>query len=763
MAKNTKIYEIAKAIGIPSSDLVEICQRAGYDQITHYSNAVPPEQAEEIRKAAIRLYKPKQAPAPKSRAKAAPAEKPKPAKKKPVVLPTEDVMPVLPPQPRGTRQAATAQATTDGPAAPATPAQPRRRSRREPTQDSTIKTRTVVFKHPKRHIERKRIESIELTRPVTVRDLCDQMGIPSNELIKELMFEHGVRATINATLTDEVVQLVGVTHEIGITLKDAKSAEELLVETQEEDRPEDLVSRPPVIALLGHVDHGKTSILDHIRSTNVAEGEAGGITQDIGAWQTEAAGHTLTFIDTPGHEAFTAMRARGAEATDVVVLVVAADDGVMPQTSEAIDHARSADAPIVIALNKMDRPEANAMRVMQQLAGKGLNPEEWGGDVGCIPVSAITGDGMDELLERIALEAELLEVKANPNRPASGAVMEARMEPGRGVVANVIVRNGTLRIGDILVCGGSHGAVRAMRNDRGEQIQEAGPSMPVAVSGLNRVPEAGSTFQVVAGAETARKIADERHDRAQRSRLQPRRRVTLENLFDRLGTGEAKQLNMILKADVQGSLEPLLNSLARLGDEEVSVKIIHSGVGVVSTSDVLLADASEAVIVAFRVPTDDKARELANSSGIEILTYDVIYQITEDVHNSLEGMLEPELKEERLGVAEVRQTFRISRYGVVAGCYVREGVLRRNARIRITREGGTVYDGALPSLRQEKNDVREVAADRECGINIDGFDDFQPGDTIECYTTVTVKRTINPRAPREAAGAASPAGSSTEP
>lgn len=747
MAKNVKVYEIAKTIGISSAELVEVCQKAGYSHITHHSKAVPPEEAEQIRKAAIRLYKPKQTPVLKEKAKPAKKKARKEKPKSPVPS-TTDVKPVAPPTPRGARQPV----VDDETELVVPPREKRVRTRRRaPRREAgeEVTSRTIVFKQPKRHVAKKRVDKVELERPVSVRTLCEQMGVPASEIIKELMFDHGIRANINALLDDEVVQLIGMAREIEVTLKEPRSFEDDLLESVPEDSPGDLVDRPPVVALLGHVDHGKTSILDRIRNTRVAESEAGGITQDIGAWQTRSDGHTLTFIDTPGHEAFTAMRARGAKVTDLVVLVVAADDGVMPQTVEAIDHARTAEVPIVVAINKIDKADANTMQVRQQLAGQGLNPEDWGGNVGCVELSALTGQGIDELLERISLEAELLEVKANPNRPASGAALESQMEPGRGVVTNVIVQQGTLRTGDIVVCGNAFGTVRSLTDDRGEQVESAGPAQPVAVSGLNRVPEAGDTFLVVESLEVARKVAEERESRLQRQRMQPRSRVTLETLFQRLESGEAKQLNIVLKADVQGSLDPLVRSLGRLGDEEVSVRIVHKAVGKVNPSDVLLADAADAVIIAFRARADEKVREMAALRGVEIATYDVIYNVTDEIRAALEGMLEPEQHEERIGLAEVRQIFRISRLGTIAGCYVTEGAIRRNARVRVTRDGEVLHEGGIASLRQEKNDVREVEAGRECGINVEGFNEVSPGDLIECFTVVSVKRVLASRPARE--------------
>lgn len=750
VSDNVKIYEIAKALGIGSGELIQICQRAGYKDITHHSNAVPPDVAEELRKTAIKLYKPKQRSTSAPKAKKPKAEAP-PERKKSALPSTRDVKPVPPPAPKGSRRPpSTEQEEEDMPVPPPKPAHARRekarrrRAEQEGEDQTEIKKRTIVFRRPGRPPKKKKETHVEMESPVTVRDLSERLGVPANEIIRSLMFEHGVRANINATLSDEVVQLIGLEHEVEITLTEPKSAEDVLLESLPEDKPEDMEPRPPVVTLLGHVDHGKTSILDQIRHTRVAESEAGGITQDIAAWQVEYDGHTLTFVDTPGHEAFTAMRARGAQVTDLVVLVVAADDGVMPQTIEAVDHARAAEVPIVVAVNKVDKGDANPMRVRQQLAGLELNAEEWGGETGFVDVSAITGEGIEELLERITLEAELLEARANPNRPATGAVLEARMEPGRGAVTDAIVQTGTLHRGDILVCGNAYGSVRAMYDDRGNEVEQAVPGQPVSLSGLNQVPEAGDTFVVVEQLDTARQVAEEKQLQLRKHRLQDRRRVTLENLYESIQAGEATQLNVILKADVQGTLDPLVKTISRINTEEASIKIVHSAVGPVNSSDILLAEASDAVIVAFRVHEDEKVREMAAEHGVELLHYDVIYDVTEHIHAALEGMLEPEKREERLGLAEVRATFQISRYGTIAGCYVSQGVIRRNARVRLLRDGEVLHEGSLASLRQEKNDVREVVSGRECGMNIEGFNDVQVGDVIECFRMISVKRTLTP-------------------
>jgi translation initiation factor IF-2 len=656
---------------------------------------------------------------------------------------------VPPPAPKGTRRPPVAEdliEEEEEEIAPPPPPRAARARKRKPVEEveEDITKRTIVFKRVGQVPQKRKEERVEMESPVTVRDLSTRLGIPANEIIKELMFEHGMRANINATLEDDMAQLIGLSHGVEVVLKEPRSAEDLLLESLPEDKPEDLEPRPPVVAMLGHVDHGKTSILDRIRHTNVAGGEAGGITQDTAAWQVESDGHRLTFVDTPGHEAFTAMRARGAQVTDIVVLVVAADDGVMPQTMEAIDHARAAEVPIVVAVNKIDKPDANPMRVRQQLASYGLNPEEWGGEVGFVNVSATTGEGIDDLLERITLEAELLEVKANPSRRATGAVLEARMEPGLGAVTDVIVQNGTLRKGDLLVCGSAYGTVRALYDDRGREVAECGPGQPVSISGLNQVPEAGDPFIVVDQLDTARKVAQEREAQLRKQRLKGRQRVTLENLYESIERGEAKQLNVIIKADVQGTLDPLVKTISEIGTEEASLKLIHSGVGNVSSSDVVLAEASDAIILAFRVHEDEKVREMALSHGVEVLHYDVIYDVTDHIRAALEGLLEPERREERVGRAEVRQLFYISRFGTIAGCYVTEGAMRRNCRVRVLRGGKVLHESAMLSLRQGKNDAREVVADRECGINVEGFNDFEVGDTIECFNVVAVKRTLTP-------------------
>jgi len=761
MAQKVRIWEIARRVGISSRDLIEICQRAGYNHIKSHSNAVSPEEAEQIRKTAIKLYRPKEQP---------PARKAPPAKKRPQqpatptaerpkkTISTAGVRPVAPPAPPGRRAAGPGRGA-EGTVAEAPEAEERmeakaakaeqvRKGPRREAADREAKapkstTRTVIFRRARKPVATQRKTSIELTLPVSVRELSEQLGVSASELIRRLMLDHHMRVTINETLEQDIVELLGLEYGVEITFKTPKTAEDMLAELIPQDRPEQLRPRPPVVTLLGHVDHGKTSILDRIRNTRVAEAEDGGITQDIGAWQIQYEGKKLTFVDTPGHEAFTAMRARGAQVTDVVILVVAADDGVMAQTEEAISHARAANVPIVVAINKVDKPDANPSRVMQQLVGHGLNPEQWGGETGCVEVSALTGQGIEELLERVLLEAEMLELKANPDRPADGVAIEARMVEGLGVVANLIVRNGTLRKGDVVVCGPASGRVRSLRLQHGEEVTEAGPSTPVAMSGLDEVPEAGDKFVVVADLEVARQVAESRRRQLEQQRRTPRAHVTLENLYESLAAGKEQNLRLVLKADAKGSLEPLMTSLQRIGTQEVRVQVLHQGIGSVNVSDVLLADASDAVILAFRVAPEERARALARERGVQIRTFRVIYEAVQAVRDALEGLLAPEMREERLGLLEVRRVFRISRTGNVAGCYVREGSVRRGARVRLLRDGVMVHEGAIASLRREKNDVREVETGYECGLKLEGYDDVRPGDLIECYTVRAVKRVLS--------------------
>ncbi len=592
----------------------------------------------------------------------------------------------------------------------------------------------------------KKDTKITITPPISIKDLSQEMGIKAGDIIRKMMMDLGTMVIINELVDADAAEALCMEFGFEVEIQKAQDAEDTLqrmIEDEGEDKPEDLTLRPPIVTLLGHVDHGKTSLLDRIRKTNVAEGESGGITQHVGAYQVSVGDRSVTFLDTPGHAAFTAMRARGANCTDVVVLVVAADDGVMPQTEEAINHARAAGVPIVVAINKCDKPNANPMRTKQQLAALGLNPEEWGGDTVTAEVSAITGQGVDELLEVLALEAELLELKGNVKRRARGVVIEAEISTGRGVEATLLVQDGTLKPGDTVLCGQGFGRIRSIVSDQGKLLDSAGPAMPVLVSGLSAVPEAGDRFYVVDDLQAAREIAAERERHARMESLTARQHVTLENLFERIELGKVKEVRVVLKADVQGSVEVLRNSLIDLSTDEVKVNILHSAVGGISESDVLLADASDAIVIGFHVTPEDRARSLAEDKGVDIRMYNVIYMAIEDVKMAMEGMLDPEEREEVVGHAEVLRIFRVSRFGTIAGCVVRDGLINRSARLRLIRDSVVIYDGKMHSLRHEKDDIREARAGQECGIKIEGYDDVKEGDMIETYVVRQIARTID--------------------
>ena len=583
---------------------------------------------------------------------------------------------------------------------------------------------------------------IRVNSGANVREVAESLGLSPAEVIKALMKE-GEMATLTQTLTDESVESIAKQFDRKIDIVTA-AEEEVAEEVAEEDDAADLVDRPPVVTVMGHVDHGKTSLLDAIRQTQVAAGEAGGITQHIGAYQVQHDGKTLTFLDTPGHEAFTAMRARGAKVTDVAVIVVAADDGVMPQTVEAIDHARAADVPILVAVNKIDKEGADTNRVRTELAQQGLNPEDWGGDTVYADVSAKTKDGLDNLLEMIQLVTDLEELGANPAAAASGTVVEARLDPGRGPVTGVLVQRGTLRIGDAVVAGPVWGKVRAMLNDKGERVEEATPGTPVEVLGFDGVSEAGEHVQVVENERKARAMAQERETRLKTEQLARRqaRKVTLEEVFQRASEGQLKELNIVLKADVSGSLEALEDEIAKLPQEQVPVNIIHAQTGGINESDVMLAAASDAVIIGFNVRPLADARRAAETEGVDIRTYTVIYKVTEDLRAAMEGLLEPEEVEEALGQAEVKQTFKASRVGTIAGCLVTDGKVTRSASVRLVRDGTIIWSGKVGSLRRFKDDVAEVDEGNECGIVLEGYADIKEGDVLEFYETRQVEKTL---------------------
>ena len=563
---------------------------------------------------------------------------------------------------------------------------------------------------------------------ITVKDFADKLGVPAAAIIKTLM-NAGVIAGINQSIDHDAAAMVA--KKLGFTVERPQETKIELLDTSE-DPPEALKERPPVVTIMGHVDHGKTTLLDAIRQTRVVETEAGGITQHIGAYQVERGGKKITFIDTPGHEAFTAMRSRGAQVTDIAVLVVAADDGVMPQTVEAINHAKAAGVPIIVAVNKMDRPGANIDRVKQQLVEHDLVPEDWGGDTIVVPVVAIRGEGIDELLEMILLVAELRELKANPDRPGQATVIESELDKGKGPVATILVRNGTVRVGDAVVVGAIAGRVRALIDENGRPVKEAGPSMPVQVLGLSEVPQAGDFLEVVSDERTAREIAASRQEQAKND-VQRAGRVRLAELFSRVQEGEVKDLNILVKADAQGSVEALRHSLEKLSTDQVRVNVIHGAAGGITESDVNLAAASNAIIIGFNVRPETSARNLAEREGVDIRLYRVIYDAIEEVQKAMEGLLEPKFQEVVLGRAEVRATFKVPGVGTVAGCYVVDGKVARNAQVRLLRDNVVVYEGRIASLKRFKDDVREVQAGYECGIGIERFNDIKEGDVIEAF------------------------------
>jgi len=588
-------------------------------------------------------------------------------------------------------------------------------------------------------------DKFEVELPVTVKDLASKLAVKVSDIIRRMMMNNNLMIRINDYLDDEIVQLIGIEFGKEIIVKKPKEIEQALDEYITESKPEELVPRAPVIAFLGHVDHGKTSLLDRIRVANVAQGEAGGITQHIGAYVVRKGDRRVVFLDTPGHEAFTEMRARGANVTDVVVLVVAADDGVMPQTLEAISHARAAEVPIVVALNKMDKPNANPLKAKQQLATAGLNSEEWGGDTVVVPVSAVTGQGVDELVELLMLQSDLLELKANPKSNARGTVLEAKRTEERGIVATMLVTDGTLHDGDIVVAGAAYGKVRNMRDDKGKHMEAAGPATPVLVYGLSELPRAGDKFVVIDDLSKARQVAITRTRRIRETALIDRStigHVTLENLFERIAEGKVKELPVILKADVGGSIEAIVKSLSELSTAEVRLKFLHTAVGGISESDVMLADASDAVILGFQVVPDSNARKLAEDKNVDIRLFRIIYDLIDTVKAAMSGMLEPEVRETATGRATVKQVIKISRVGTVAGCAVTDGKIERSANVRLIRDGIIVQEGKIETLRRFKDDVREVEKGYECGIKIAGYDDVKDGDVIEAYKIEKIKREL---------------------
>jgi translation initiation factor IF-2 len=718
-----RVYEIAREQSLESKEVIQRLKEAGVEVKSH-SSSVEDSVYERVFGAGPRVETPngrsaaQEAEAQEARADAersghgatmaeAPAEEP--------ISGTQQTRP----QKKRRRVVIDASARNRGarPAAPAAPA-PSKEPERAPVED-----------------KESRSSGVRVEPGATVKDLGDAVGVPPTQIIKVLM-GLGEMKTLTQTLSTEEIELVS--EELGVEVEIGAVEEPEPVEITPDDDPADLVEKPPVVTVMGHVDHGKTSLLDRIRQANVQSGEAGGITQHIGAYQVESDGRKVTFIDTPGHEAFTEMRARGAQVTDVVVLVVAADDGIMPQTAEAIEHARAAGVPMVVALNKIDVPNANQDRVLGELSERELVPEVYGGDTVTVPVSAKTGEGIDELLENILVVAELEDLKANPKAPASGYVIEGERDPGRGPVATLLLSRGTLEKSDAVLAGTAYGRVRAMLDFMGNRVKEAGPGTPVEILGLSGVPEAGTRFEVVDHERIARDRAQQAEERLRRQELaQGGTRRTLEEL---LGEGGTQDLNLVVKADVAGSVEALKEALARLSTDEVRVNIVRSGVGALTDSDVMLGSASDGILLGFNVRPTNTAKQVAEREGVEIRTYDVIYKALEEIEAAMRGMLAPEIEERESGTAEVRQIFRVSNVGVVAGCYVTSGEIFRNNRVRVVRDGTVVYEGNIASLKRFRDDVRSVRDGFECGVGVENFNDVKEGDVLEFFETVEVPR-----------------------
>jgi translation initiation factor IF-2 len=746
-----RVHEIAKELGLTSKEVLAKLQDAGLE-VTAAASSVEEDAAAKALDGAGAAAETE--PAPEAEPKSAPpkAEKaPEPkAAAKPAEAEAKGQRPVRPvrPAPDGApaggggskagkrrRVVIDSQASRRESMGPPPPQRaPRRRGgrRRRPLLEEPPEKGPVVEQEP---------EVLKVNSGATVREVAETMGLSSAEVIKKLM-QLGEMATLTQTLPDDTIQVLA--DEFDRRVEVVSAAEDELEEVVYEDAEEDLETRPPVVTIMGHVDHGKTSLLDAIRQTEVVAGEAGGITQHIGAYQVRQDGKTISFIDTPGHAAFTAMRARGADVTDIVVLVVAADDGVMPQTVEAIDHARAAEVPIVVAVNKIDVDGANVDKVKGELANQGLNPEDWGGDTIFTPVSAKTKEGLDDLLENILLLAEVEELKANPDADASGSVIESHLDQGRGPVCTVLVQRGTLHVGDAVVAGSQWGKVRAMQDHTGARVESAGPGDPVEVLGFDGVCEAGEHVEVVENDRRARQLAGERAHRLKTEQLARRtqRRVTLDEVFAKAQEGEIKELNVVLKADVSGSLEALQDELAKVPQEQVRIDVIRAAAGGINESDVMLASASDAIIIGFNVRPLADARRAAEQEGVEIRTYSVIYKVTEELRAAMEGMLEAVEVEESVGQAEVKQTFKASRVGTIAGCEVTDGRVIRDGEIRLIRDGTVVWTGRIGSLRRFQDDVREVETGQECGIVLENFADIKVGDILEVFRTTQVEQTL---------------------
>jgi translation initiation factor IF-2 len=581
-------------------------------------------------------------------------------------------------------------------------------------------------------------DTIEIEKTITVKELSEKLHKPVTEVIRTLIF-CGVMAGINQEIDFNTAQKAAEKFEISVVLKEeetGKIAEDI---EEIEDNDEDEIKRPPIVTVMGHVDHGKTSLLDVVKKTRVTATEAGGITQHIGAYTVDVNGEKITFLDTPGHEAFTSMRARGAQITDVVILVVAADDGIMPQTIEAINHCKAAGVPMIVAINKIDKIGANIDKVKQELTEYELIPEDWGGDTICVPVSAHTEEGIDTLLEMVVLSAEMLELKANPDRRAKGTVVEAELDKGRGPVATLLVQNGTLHVGDSIIVGNTYGRIRAMFDDKNKKIKSAGPSIPVVILGLSEVPAAGDRFYVVKDEKTARNTAESRIQKLKEEKFKKSNKVSLEDLYSQIQEGKVKELDIIVKADVQGSVEAVIQSLEKLSTDTVKVRVIHGGVGAITETDVIFAAASNAIIIGFNVRPDLNASSIAERDGVDIKTYRVIYEALEDIKSAMVGLLDPEFKEVVQGTVEIRQIYKISNVGTIAGCYVTSGKITRNSKVRVLRNGVVVFESTFASLKRFKDDVKEVASGYECGLSVDKFNDIKEGDIIEAYIIEEIK------------------------
>ncbi len=697
-----RVYELAKKIGLSSKELVAILKDLEIPNIKNHMSSIDDETAEMV----IDLLTKKEQ-----------KQDPKPEVKKE----KEDK--------KATEEKAAGKAEEKAEEGRV------KRTKKEVQKDKRKDKKRIREKREEKPEKKKMV----VETPIIVKELAEKFQVSPGELITKLM-SLGVMANINQEVAPDAIKTLAEEMGYSVELKAAETDKlEKNIMTEEEEDPRNLKPRAPVVTVLGHVDHGKTSLLDAIRETKVTSQEAGGITQHIGAYQAVINNQKIVFLDTPGHEAFTSMRARGAQVTDVAVLVVAADDGVMPQTVEALNHARAAGVPIIVAVNKIDKTNANQDRVKQQLTEYGLVPEEWGGETIFVPVSALKGEGLENLLEMILLLAEMAELKANPNANARGIVIEAKLDKGRGPVATILIQNGSLKVGDAVVCGPIYGKVRAMINDKGQTVKKAVPSMPVEVLGFSDVPEAGDIFQVVKDDKMARQIAEKRSTKKREQELQKTRKVSLDDLFKQIQEGQIKDLNIIIKGDVQGSVEALKDSLLNLTNEEVRLQVIHTGVGAITESDIMLAAASDAIIIGFNVRPEPNARRMAELENVEVKLYRVIYEIIEDIKAAMTGMLDPKYEEVVLGRAEIRQTFKVSRLGNIAGCYVTEGKITRDSGIRVIRNGIVIHEGKIDSLKRFKDDVREVVDGYECGIMLEKFNDIKEEDILEAFVMQEVK------------------------